>query len=465
MAKDSPTLIGGRAVAGCGVAGIFSGALVTISLCSKSSLSYSMYLYIIFSDVARLFSSATTTPRGIRSLWRGLGSGVSCWATFGRRFHRSYHLEMVFLYQVSVSFANDMGLLSYADSIITSSLPIGGLAAAVVVLILHLPETKDDSGKNFWQKILELDLIGASLLIPAIVCLLLALQWGGNQYPWSDSKIIGLFIGFGLIAILFGISQYYLGERATLPPRILKNRTVWASSAFVVGFGGAFFLFMYYLPIYFQSVKNHSATKSGIDLLPILLATVFSSIFFGGLISAVGYYTPFLIFSTVLFCIGSGLITTYSTTMPTGRWIGYQILAGAGVGAGFQVPMTAVQTVLVQDDIPIGTATVMFFQNLGGALFISVGQSVFQNGLVSYMRSNVQDIEPSVITNAGATAVRQVLSEMGKLDELPAVVEAYMTGLIDSYRVSLALTCFAFVATLFIEWKTVKKGAEPAMAV
>lgn len=226
---------------------------------------------------------------------------------------------------------------------------------------------------------------------------------------------------------------------------------------------------MYYLPIYFQSVKNHSATKSGIDLLPILLATVISSVFFGGIITAVGYYTPFLILSTALFCIGSGLLTTYSTDISTARWIGYQILAGSGVGAGFQVPMTAVQTILSQEDIPIGSAAVMFFQNLGGALFISVGQSVFQNGITNYMQSHVKDIEPSVIISAGATALRQVLSQMGKLNELPAVIEAYMAGLVNAYRVSLALTCLAFIATLFVEWKSVKgtkkEGSEPAMAV
>jgi hypothetical protein len=348
-----------------------------------------------------------------------------------------------------------------------NSLPIGGLAATVVVLMLHIPARKTPVSQTWMQKLKQLDLTGACLLIPAIVCLLLALQWGGNKYPWNDSRIIGLFIGFGLIAIIFAFTQYKLGDKATLPPRILKKRTVWSVSIFVVCFGGAFFLLMYYLPIYFQSVKNHSATKSGIDLLPLLLATVISSIIFGGVISAVGYYTPFLIFSTALFCIGCGLLTTYSTTISNGKWIGYQILTGAGVGAGFQVPMTAVQTILSQEDIPIGSAAVMFFQTLGGALFISVGQSVFQNGLAHYLRAHTNDIEPSVILGAGATGVRQVLSQIGKLNELSIVLEAYMAALVDAYRVSLALTCMAFAASLLVEWKSVKKsekdGAEPVV--
>lgn len=164
----------------------------------------------------------------------------------------------------------------------------------------------------------------------------------------------------------------------------MKKRTVAAICSLVLFFGGAFFLLMYYLPIFFQSVKNSSATESGINLLPILLSSVISSILMGVLVTAFGYYAPFLILSMSLFCIGAGLLTMYTVDISNGKWIGYQILAGAGVGAGFQVPMTAIQTVLSQDDIPIGSAAVFFFQNLGGTLFVSVGQSIFQNGLVRY---------------------------------------------------------------------------------
>lgn len=337
------------------------------------------------------------------------------------------------------------------------NLPIGGLSIAVIVLILKVPK-KSVSNTSIWERIKQLDLIGASLLIPAIVCLLLALQWGGNKYPWNNSKIIGLFVGFGLLVILFAASQIYLGEKATLPPHILKKRTVLAASLFALFFGGAFFLLVYYVPIYFQSVKGSSAMKSGIQLLPLMLATVVSSVTFGGLITAAGYYTPFLIGSTAIAAIGTGLITMFDVDMPSGKWIGYQIVAGAGVGAGFQVPMTAVQTVLSPEDIPVGTAAVMFFQTLGGALFIAVGQSVFQNGLIDGITKYTTGVDPMVIIGAGATEMRKVLGELGKLDQIDGVIEAYMSGLRDSYRVALALMVVAFVASLFLEWKSVKKA-------
>jgi hypothetical protein len=80
------------------------------------------------------------------------------------------------------------------------------------------------------QKIKELDILGAMFLIGAIVCLLLALQWGGIQKPWHSSEVWGCFIGFGLLIIIFIIIQLRLGDRATIPPRVLKQRTIGATA-------------------------------------------------------------------------------------------------------------------------------------------------------------------------------------------------------------------------------------------
>ncbi|OXV05252.1 hypothetical protein Egran_06980 [Elaphomyces granulatus] len=338
------------------------------------------------------------------------------------------------------------------------NLPIGAVSAAVVLVVVKSGSPAENSNKPILERIRELDLIGASLLIPAVICLLLALQWGGSEYPWNNSRIIGLFIGFGLLTILFIISQLWLGEGATLPPRILKQQSVAAAFAFAVCFGGAFFLIILYLPLYFQSVKDTSATDSGIRILPLMLATVISSVVVGGLVTAVGYYTPFLIVSQTLLSVGSGLLTTYSVDIPTGKWIGYQILTGAGAGAGFQIPMTAVQTVLAADDIAIGSAGVIFFQNLGGSLFISVAQSVFQNGLISGLEEFAPKVPPGAILGSGATDIRKVLESLNQQDQLPNVLLAYMKGLTNSYRVAASLAAAAVIAACFLEWKSVKKG-------
>ena len=340
------------------------------------------------------------------------------------------------------------------------SLPIGAFSVAVIVFVLHMPRDPNDSNKSYVDRIKELDLIGASILIPAIICLLLAVQWGGNTYPWNNSRIIGLFVGAGLLLIIFIYSQIVLGEKATIPPRILKQRTVAAVSAFVFFFGAGIFVLMYYLPLYLQAIKGSSPTESGIQILPLMLSSVLTSILAGVYVTVVGHYTPLIILSSALMTIGAGLITTFDTDTIFGKWFGYQIITGLGAGVGFNVPLVAVQTVLPMEDIPIGTVCVMFFQTLGGALFIAVAQAVFQNGFIDGLKIYAPELDPKVMVNTGATAIRGVLKETGREALLKPALMAYVHGLKNSYRVVTAVMGLAFLAACFFEWKSVKKEGE-----
>lgn len=83
------------------------------------------------------------------------------------------------------------------------------------------------------EKLKQIDILGAFFLIGAIVSLLLALQWGGTVYSWKDSMVWGCLLSFGLLIIVFCGIQVWLGDRATMPPRILcKQRTVGACALF-----------------------------------------------------------------------------------------------------------------------------------------------------------------------------------------------------------------------------------------
>ncbi len=128
------------------------------------------------------------------------------------------------------------------------NLPIGGLAMLIVFFFVHVNRnTASSEGQTIKARIMQLDLSGTAIFIPAIICLLLALQWGGADYPWNSAKIIGLFVGFGLmIAIFIGI-QFWQGDNGTLPPRLFKNRNVLFSMLFAFFFGAGFFPLIYYL--------------------------------------------------------------------------------------------------------------------------------------------------------------------------------------------------------------------------
>lgn len=82
------------------------------------------------------------------------------------------------------------------------------------------------------QMLVEMDLVGMTLIIGAVTCYILAMQWGGVTKAWNSSEVIGTLVGFVLMTIAFVAVEWYQGEHAMLHPRIMKRRTVIAGSLF-----------------------------------------------------------------------------------------------------------------------------------------------------------------------------------------------------------------------------------------
>ena len=95
------------------------------------------------------------------------------------------------------------------------NLPFGAIALGTVFFFFKNPVRKH-SDLTFRGKLRQIDLLGAFLLICGIICLLLALQWGGSTYPWHNSKVWGCILGFGLIIIVLNGLQFHLGDRYAL---------------------------------------------------------------------------------------------------------------------------------------------------------------------------------------------------------------------------------------------------------
>jgi Na+/melibiose symporter-like transporter len=302
------------------------------------------------------------------------------------------------------------------------------------------------------QRILEIDLLGAAFLMGAIICLLLALQWGGSTYPWHSSKVWGCLLGFGLLIIIFIIQQFRRGDRATIPPRIFKQRTVLSCCLFSCFLSMGMYTHIFYLPFYFQAVKGTTAEGSGIRTIPYLGSVIFSSILAGAGITILGFYKPFMIAAGAIFTVGAGLIYTLQVASNVGRWVGYQLICGFGAGIGVQIPFIAVQVVLNAKDMPTGNAIAIFFNSLGGAISISIAQNVFSNGLVKYIPQYAPDVNPGVVYAAGATHLREVIPPAS----LAAVLKAYCLALDQSFVLAIAVGGIATGCACFVEWKSVK---------
>jgi hypothetical protein len=195
--------------------------------------------------------------------------------------------------------------------------------------------------------------------------------------------------------------------------------------------------------------------------LPMIITVVVCSILAGGLVTACGYYTPFMIASSIIMTIGAGLLTTLETDSNHSKWIGYQALFGIGLGLGMQQPMIVAQTALKKEDVPSGTAIVLFGQTLGGAIFVSVGQNVFQNQLLTNFAKYAPDQDATKLISAGATMIRSFVSG----DDLHHVLTAYNAAVTQTFYVAVAMGALSLIGPVFVEWISVKgKKIEMAAA-
>lgn len=413
-AQTSTMLIIGRAIAGLGSSGIFTGAILIM---------------------------LNTVPLHRRPMLQGL-------------FGACFGVASVAGPLLGGAFTGSAATWRWCFYI---NLPLGGLTIIVVCFLLKLDEQKPKLAT--WKETAKhLDPLGTALFLPSITCLLLALEWGAAEYPWSAPRMIALLVVFSVLFVAFIIWQYFTrNTTATVPARIIFQRSVAFGGASQFCVGSTMLTVSIYIPLWFQAIKGVSAMQSGINTIPLVLSVVVGSILSGGLVQKIGYYTPFMILGSCFMAVGAGLLTTWTMGTNTAMWIGYEIIIGFGVGCTMQHPNIAVQTVLPKHDVPIGTAVLSLCQTLGGAVFTAVGQNLYIDKFSAGLE-RIGGLDPAHILDSGATDLTSSVPEALQQRVLEAYNDALTNG---TFFAALIVACLAVPAALGMEWRSVKETQGP----
>ena len=307
VAPNAITLIVGRAIAGLGGAGISTGGTTIFAFCVEPKKRPSlMGLFGVSYNVAAIIGPLLGGAFSERVSWR--------WCFY-------------------------------------INLPIGGVAAVLVFIFFHLPTAAAVVEASWKEKLLQMDPVGIVLAMGSIISFILALQYGGQSHPWNSSVVIGLLVGSVLLAIAMGIWESFQGEYGMLVPRLLKRRAVWSGGIFQFFFAGCYFLLLYYLPIYFQSIQGVDAIQSGVHNLPMVIATCIFILLGGIVVSKTGYATAPMPTGAALGTVGAGLLYTFDVGTPASKWIGYQVLVGASLAFPFQNALNIVHADVDSEDV------------------------------------------------------------------------------------------------------------------
>ena len=179
------------------------------------------------------------------------------------------------------------------------NLPIGVVAILIVIFKLHLRTPHNRH---------SIDYLGATLLSGGVAALILLTSWGGVEYGWGSPLIIGLGVG-GVALLAAFVWQERRAEEPIIPLSLFRSRVFNVSSAMGATIGMAMFGAIIFIPLYLQLVYGSSATKSGLQMLPLMLGLLTAAILSGRAITRMGRYRMFPIAGTATLVVGMFLLS------------------------------------------------------------------------------------------------------------------------------------------------------------
>jgi EmrB/QacA subfamily drug resistance transporter len=345
------------------------------------------------------------------------------------------------------------------------NIPLGVLIMGL--FIFFFPHLKPDELKH------KIDYLGIVTLIFAVVPILLALTWGGVEYPWRSAQIIGLFAFSAVMIPLFIVLESRAAE-PIIPMWLFKNRII-AVSVFIIFITGVgMFGGIIFIPLFFQGVLGQSATNSGTFLTPMMLGLVAGSIISGQLLSrAGGHYRLQGMVGLGIMALGMLMLSRMSPETSNARAITNIVVTGFGLGVTMPLYVLAVQNAIPYSALGAATSSAAFFRSIGGAFGLAIFGSIMNNRFASEFMGGLPEQAKNVIPPQQLDSLvhnPQALFSLNATDQLRSFFEqlgpqgatlfdevmhtlksALNSGITEVFFIALILVAVGWVVNLFLK--------------
>jgi EmrB/QacA subfamily drug resistance transporter len=261
------------------------------------------------------------------------------------------------------------------------NIPIG--IAVIAIFLKFFPNIRFSKNKH------AIDYGGLITLILFVVPTMLALSWGGVQYAWGSTQIIGLFV---FAAIMLGLFLFIetRSREPILPLTIFKNRIVAIANlvSFLTGMG--MFGAITFIPLFFQGVLGASATASGNMQIPQSIAVMITASLAGRMVGRAGtQYRRLGVLAMGLICCGVFLLSRL--TPASAYWMVILPSCIIGFGMGFSMPVftIAIQNSVPPQDLGVATSSNTFLRSFGGSVGLAILGSIVNTRFLSNFTANL----------------------------------------------------------------------------
>ncbi|KAL8993244.1 MAG: hypothetical protein Q9169_006495 [Polycauliona sp. 2 TL-2023] len=322
------------------------------------------------------------------------------------------------------------------------NLVIGAIFAPAIFLLL--PSIDMQAGVPLKDKILKMtDWLGIAAFNLFIICLIMAVGFGGTYYEWKSGPEIALWILGGVFFVVFCLTQRYrpfvAAAHKLYPTHFLKRPVLIILQVMIFCASGCAFTPTYYLPLFFQFALGDSALKAAVHLLPFLCMLVLFALLNGSLMTRFGYYMPWYLFGGALILVGSSLMNTLDSHTSTSAVYGYGALIGIGTGSFLQASYGVSQALIAPEDIPNAIGFISIGQHLGVVFFLSAAGTIFNNEAIKAVTPILVGVSGTKVE--GAIAGTSSLT-FATLDEVTRarVIEAIVQSLDKRQKLFMSAT-------------------------
>lgn len=264
-------------------------------------------------------------------------------------------------------------------------------AGVIYLLIENKKKPQVLSTKEKFQKI---DYVGILTATLSLILLLIPISGGGSTYAWNSTLVIVMLVIGGLLFIGFLMVEWKFAHLPMIPLYLFKNKSLCLLLGSNFFFGLCYYGFLYYLPYYFNIIKQKDTIHTSIFLLPLVLTQALGSVVSGQIISRTGHYIFVVIAGYTLWCLANGLLIIWNGE--TKDWVNIIILLimGTGVGFTFQPTMVACQAKAKKADRAVVISTRNVLRSFGGAVGIAIGSTIVSNSLLNEISQNEASSSP-----------------------------------------------------------------------
>ena len=272
------------------------------------------------------------------------------------------------------------------------NLPTGAVALFLVGAILRSRTPEQQR---------TIDYLGAISLSVALTAIVLCTSLGGTAIAWASLSVTGLLVLAIAGTITFIVAEIRADD-PILPLGLLRNGTFAIACAVTLIINVSLLGSVTYLPVYLQVVKGQNPSASGLQLLPMMLGMIVTSVASGQIISRWGHLKPFPIAGTAIMAIGLAMLSCLSSANPIWQTSGAAAVVGLGLGMVTQVLVLAAQNSVDFKDLGVATAGTALFRSLGGALGVAIFGAIFANELHTHL-GNVAPADSDIISAAASS--------------------------------------------------------------